>query len=182
MKTVRGRRDARWLPSRHNFALFRLAAYLRARTAAPEPADVFLIVDRHQTAFENYSVSVWVLFTLTCFIAASLFASWPVPVAIAVALPVAAAATHAPWAIVSAFLAPFAMRHETHLRIQSWAMMSCLLVTAIWFATRASWVRFAAWQFLAFAVVNAAAAAIFFLLRGSVARLESAVGGASSEL
>jgi hypothetical protein len=181
MKIVRGRRDARWLPSRHNFALFRLAAYLRACTANPQPADVILIVDRHQSAFENYAVSVWVLLTLTCFVAASLFASWPVPIALTVALPVAAFATHAPWAIVSGLLAPFRLSDVTHLRIQSCAMMSCLLVTAGWFVTEASWVRFAAWQFLAFAILNAFAAAIFFFLRDPVSRLENALGGASSE-
>ncbi len=31
MKMVQGNAAARWLPSRHNFALFRLLAYLRLR-------------------------------------------------------------------------------------------------------------------------------------------------------
>ncbi|HKR65275.1 MAG TPA: hypothetical protein VJZ00_16200, partial [Thermoanaerobaculia bacterium] len=82
MRMIRGRRDARWLPSRHNFALFRLLAYLRCRTLAPEPADVMIMIDRHQSTLENYTVSAWIFVTLTCSIAATLFASWPVPVAL----------------------------------------------------------------------------------------------------
>jgi hypothetical protein len=181
MRIIRGRKDARELPSRHNFALFRLGAYLRARRARPEPADVILIVDRHQSAFESYAVSVWVLLTVTCYIASTLFASWPVPVALAAALPVAAIGVHAPFAIAAILLAPFTMRDETHLRMQSFLTMLILLATAAWFATRTSWVRLAAWQFLAFAGLNAIAAAIVLLLRGPIERLENAVGGTPSE-
>lgn len=181
MRIVRSRADARWLPSRHNFALFRLLAYLRGRNAKPEPADAILIVDRHQSAFENYAVSAWVLFTLTCYLAATLFASWPVPLALAAALPVAAVAAHVPFFLAAALLAPFPIRDQTHLRIQSFLMMLTLLATSAWFATRPSWVRFVAWQFLGFAALNAIAAAIVFALRGPIARMENAIGGASFE-
>jgi hypothetical protein len=43
---VHGNAAARWLPSRHNFALFRLLAWLRLRNAHPEPAPVILGIDR----------------------------------------------------------------------------------------------------------------------------------------
>lgn len=181
MRLIRGRGDARWLPSRHNFALFRLAAYLFARSAKPEPSDAIFVVDRHQSTVETYAVSLWVLFTLTCYVAATLFASWPVPLALAAALPVAAVAAHVPFFVTAAFLAPFTMRDELHLRAQSFLMMLTLLGLAGWFATRPSWVRFAAWQFLGFAALNAVAAAIVFTLRGSIARLENAIGGLPSE-
>ncbi len=181
MRIVRGRVDARWLPSRHNFALFRLGAYLRGRNATPEPADTILIVDRHQSAFETYAVSAWVLLTLTCYVTATLFASWPAPLALAAALPVAAVAAHVPFFVAAALLAPFPMRDATHLRVQSFLMMLTLLAASSWFATRASWVRFAAWQFLGLAALNAIAAAIVFALRAPIARLENAIGGATSE-
>jgi hypothetical protein len=181
MKIVRGRKDAQELPSRHNFALFRLAAWLRVRKAEPEPADVILIIDRHQSAFETYTVSVWVLLTLTCYVAATLFSSWPVSLAIAAALPVAVLAVHAPFTIMSILLAPFAMRDATHLRVQSASMMLILLATSAWFATRPTWARFAAWQFLGLAALNAVAAAIVFLLRGPIAQMEDTLGGSPSE-
>lgn len=180
MKMIRGRRDARWLPSRHNFALFRLGAYLRCRTARPEPAEVMMAIDRHQSALENYSVSAWVLLTLTCYLAATLFGSWPTTLGVMAALPVAAVVAEAPFFILAPFLAP--LDGAKTLRIQAPGNMLMYLAAAVWFSAKPSWVRFAAWQFLGFAALNAIAAVLVFLLRGRIARLESAfVGGVPSE-
>ena len=75
MRVVRGRADARWLPSRHNFALFRLAAFLRLRRARPEPCDGSCVIDRHQSAMETWLVMSWVTLTFACYLAATLFAT-----------------------------------------------------------------------------------------------------------
>ena len=178
MKIVRGRENARWLPSRHNFALFRLAAYWKLRSLARLRDDhpVILVIDRHQSAIETFSVSAWVFATLTCFIAATLFASWPIPLALVVAIPVAMVVVELP--LVVGLLFP-----RAGIRVQSFAMMSLLIGAAAWLATKSSWARFAAWQFLGVVAVNAIVAVVVFLLRDSIAQLEhEVIGGAVSEL
>lgn len=177
MRMIRGRADARWLPSRHNFALFRLAAYLKMRAAKPEPRNVILVVDRHQSAIENHSVSVWVFFTVTCFIAATLFRALRLPFALAAAVPTALVFVEMPFFATAILLGPW---KGDRVRVQSFAYMFVLIAAAAWLATNESWVRFIAWQFLGFVALNAMAAVIVFLLRGSIARLENAVGGATS--
>jgi hypothetical protein len=63
------------------------------------------------------------------------------------------------------------------LRINSIWMMTLFSALAAYCSTRSSWVRFAGWQFFAIAALNAIAAMILFLLRDSVARLESSCAG-----
>jgi hypothetical protein len=177
MKMIRGRADARWLPSRHNFALFRLAAYLKMRTSKPEPRNVIIVIDRHQSAIENHSVAAWVFFTVTCFIAATLFRSLRLPFALAVAVPTAFVLVEVPFFATAILLGTW---KGDRIRAQSFAYMCTLITAAAWLSTSTSWVRFIAWQFLGFVVLNAIAAVIVFLLRDSIARLENAVGGATS--
>lgn len=168
MTLVRGRGEARWLPSRHTFAVFRLFAFLKLRGAKPEPrARLALVVDRGQTAIEHHLVSVWVVLTVTCYVAATLFASWPLPLALPAALVVAAILIQVP-------VVGFAMIVPGH-RINARVLMSLLLAAAAYFATQRSWARLAAWQFLAVVALNALASAIVFLLREPIARLERGV-------
>jgi hypothetical protein len=87
MKFVRGHAEARWLPSRHNLALFRLYAYLRLRNAQHETRDVILGIDRHQSSTEAWVVAVWTTITGACCIAGTWFASWPLAIALIVAIP-----------------------------------------------------------------------------------------------
>lgn len=180
MRMIRGRREARWLPSRHNFALFRLFGFLRSHAARPEPAEVILIVDRDQSSVENFSVAAGILLCLTCYLAATLFASWPIAAALAVSLPLALVVVELPFLLLAPLCSVF--QGERRLRAQSAAMMFLFLAASAWVAGSDSWARFAAWAVLATAVLNAAAAALLFLLRDRVARLESALGGTVSAL
>ena len=167
MKVVRDRADARWLPSRHRFALFRLFAFLRLRNAKPERREgLMLVVDRDQTAIEHHGISLWIVLTATCYVAATLFAAWPVALALPVAFVVAAGAVEVPM-VLAGLVVPS--------RVNSVLLMSILIAAAAYFATQRTWVRFAAWQFLALVALNAVAAMIVFLLRGSIARLERGV-------
>ena len=167
MRVVRGRRDARLLPSRHRFALFRLVAFLRLRAAKPEPRDgLILVVDRDQTAIEHHAISLWIVLTVTCYFAATLFGSWPLPLALPAAFFVAAMAVEVPLLVFGTFVSS---------RVNSVLCMLVFIAAAAWFATQRSWARFAAWQFLAVIALNAVAAAIVFLLRGPIARLERGV-------
>jgi hypothetical protein len=168
MRLVRGRGEARWLPSRHTFALFRLFAFLRLRAAKPDPrAALALVVDRGPTAIEHHLVSAWVMLTVACYVAATLFASWPVPLALPVGLVVAAIVLQIP-------VIGFGLIVPGH-RINGQVLMSLLLAAAAYLATQRTWVRFAAWQFLAVVALNALASAIVFLLREPIARLERGV-------
>lgn len=177
MRAVHGRADARWLPSRFNFALFRLYAFVRMKTAKPEPADVTLILDRNQNPIESAVLSVWTTATLTCYVAGTLFGSWPLIPALLTAIPVAITCLKLPIVAVGVPL-----RHRANnIPLQSFVLMSLLIAIAGYLARAQSWVRFAAWQFLAVAALNLVAAGIVFLLRGRMAAMDDAVGGITSE-
>lgn len=178
MKAVHGRADARWLPSRFNFALFRLYAFVRMKMATPEPADVTLVLDRNQNPIESAVLSVWTTATLTCYAAGTLFAAWPVIPALLAGIPVAITCLEIPIVAVGVPL----RRRANNIPLHSFVLMSLLITAAAHFARAQSWVRFAAWQFLAAVALNVVAAGILFLLRGRITRMEESVGGISSEL
>lgn len=178
MKVVRGRADARWLPSRFNFALFRLYAFVRMKLATPRPADVSLAIDRNQNPIESAVLSLWATTTLACYAAATLFASWPLPLALLAGIPVAITCLEIPIVAIGILL-----RHRANnIPLQSFVLMSLLIAGAVYFARSQTWARFAAWQFLGAVALNAVAAGIMFLLRGSITEMENAVGGITSEL
>ena len=178
MRVVRNRADARWFPSRHNFALFRLAAYLRLRRARPEHRDGIFIIDRHQSAMETWLVMSWVTLTFACYLAATLFVDWHIALALPVSLPLAIVLLEVP-AIVSALtIAP--LFRTNGFRINGVVIMLLFSAASAYFALHPTWIRFVAWQFLALLALNAIAAVIAIPLRHSMARLEAQVGGASS--
>ena len=161
MRLVRDRDDARWMPSRFHFALFRLAAFLRLRGMAPRPRrGIILAVDRHQSAFENYAVSIWIVITLACYVAYELPSLWPLALLFAL--------TAIQVAVVAGGLIA---RSE---RASSVVLMSLFLLAAAYYARTATWVRFVAWQVLAFAALNALSALLVFALRGTIAKREAA--------
>jgi hypothetical protein len=178
VKVVSGRADARWLPSRFNFALFRLYAYLRMRAATPEQRDVTLVLDRNQNPIESAVLSVWATLTLSCYAAGTLFDRWPLPLALLAGIPVAITCLEIPIIAVGVPL----RRRQYNIPLNSIVLMSLLIGAALYFARAQSWVRFAAWQFLAGVALNVIAAAIVYTLRGSIAEMENAMGGITSEL
>lgn len=175
MKFVRGRADARWFPSRHNFALFRLGAFLCLRRARPVQRDVILVIDRHQNAAEMWLVMLWLTSTLACYLAATLFAGWHVALALATSLPLAFVLLEVP-AIVSAMTVARFSRNG--IRANGIVVMLLFTAASAYFAMRPTWVRFAAWQFLVVLALNAIAAAIVFALRNAIAQLEGGVTSA----
>jgi hypothetical protein len=184
VRIVRDRADARWFPSRHNFALFRLAAYLRLRRARPEHRVGIFIIDRHQSATETWLVMSWVTLTFACYLAATLFVDWHIALALPVSLPLAVVLLEVP-AILSALtivplLHSIAGARASGVRINGVVIMLLFSAASAYFALHPTWIRFVAWQFLALLALNAIAAVIAFPLRHSIARLEAQVGGASS--
>lgn len=183
MKLVRGRREARFLPSRHNFALFRLGAYLRLRNARRETADVVLMIDRHQSNTETTLVSTWYLGTLTCLAAGTLFAGWPIVPALLLGFPVALLGIEVPivaGGLLTSLWNAVARPQVDAVRVNSVLLMTLFLAAAAVCSTRPGWVRFAGRQVLVVLIANLAAAVIVLLLKGPIERLERTVGGSES--
>ncbi|HEX2832928.1 MAG TPA: hypothetical protein VHW00_07930 [Thermoanaerobaculia bacterium] len=185
MKLLQGRAEMRLLPSRHHFALFRLVAYLRLRnvTISGEP-DRVLSINRYQSAPELFGVGWWLVLTVACYFA-SMMRALVLPLAIALAVPLAWIALQAVTVLTGLTLAPlvrFVARRpgQNNIRLNSFLVMLLLVIAASFFATQRTWVRFAAWQFLAAIALNALAATVVFFLGGDIARLESELGGPTS--
>ena len=177
MNIVRGRADAHWLPARYNFAIFRLYGLVRMRFAKAAPADVAMVVDRHQSAIENFTVGAWTTLTLAAFVVSVLVNTWTLSLALVAAIPIALVLMHIP---ILTFGIVF-IRRENNLRLNSIVLMLTMTGASLYFARSTSWVRFAAWQFLAVLAINGIAALAALLLQGAMTRTEAAVGGIKSE-
>lgn len=163
MRSVRDRADARWMPSRYHFALFRLLAFLRLRGAAPQPRKgMLLIADRDQTAWEHYLVAAWYIVTMAAFLA-ELFS-----ISILFALPIAMLV---PYLLL--IIAGLPLIRRDNIDLQSFVFMAAVTGAAAYYSFSQAAVRFVAWQFLGFLVFNTICAAIVFLLRDNIARLEA---------
>ena len=178
MKVVRGRGEARWMPSRFQFALFRLFAYLRLRKASPELMDVAFIVDRHQSAVENFTVGIWTILSLSAYVLWQVLPRWPIAPALLAAPVIAVLLMHISIVVVGLLL----NWRENNLRVNSFVMFAWLTAAALYFARVEGWVRYAAWQFLGVMALNAVAALIVMTLREGIAAAEGSLGGFSSEL
>jgi hypothetical protein len=168
VKLVRGRADARFMPSRFHFAIFRLGAFVRLRSAKPQPQrGLLLAVDRHQTAREHYLAALWYVGSAACF--ASELLSIPIALAAVVVL--------ASFQLLLCVIG-LARRNQNNIRAQSIFMMALLAGGAAYYAFAKTWIRFAAWQVLAVMALNALCALILFFLRGSIARAEASLSAA----
>ena len=176
----------KWLPSRHHFALARLIALAMCHPdpersegeGSPAPGDsspssrlgmtpgtvdrVTFAVDRYQSTAENYAVSILFTTITTCYIAV-LLPFWT-PVALIAALPLALIAIQI--LVVGGGLVLSSMAANSAF------MMLCAVAASLYFATRTTWVRFAAYAFLAVVALNALAYVVMWLLRDRVRELE----------
>lgn len=168
IEAIRNRPEAVWLPSRHRFAIVRLYALMRLATAKPAQTEVeyVLPIDRDQSSHEQYAVAAWIYVTAVAYIAALL--PLVTPVAVVVALPIAALALHGPLLLVGATLPKWTRYESVHAKI----LMTVMAALALWFAQHEAWPRFVAWFFLGVLALNGIAALIAFALRGTIARVE----------
>jgi len=158
VRFVRDRDDARWLPTRFHFALFRLMAIARMSSMEPRTRPgIIVAVDRYQSTFENYTISVWYLVTASCFFAAIM----PLPAAIAVASLVVQ---------IPIFVVGRGQRVNTII------LMSAATIAAAYLATTHTWIRYVAWQFLAILALNALASLVLLPMRGWIRKLEARCG------
>jgi len=168
IEAIRNHPEARWLPSRHRFALFRLYALLRLLRATTEPTatELVLPIDRDQSAHEQYTVGAWIYLTAVAYVAALL----PVvtPLALVLAIPIAAVALHVPLLLLGAVLPRWTPHESLHAKV----LMTVLAAGSFWFAQHDRWPRSIAWLFLGVLAANGAAALVNFAFRGTVARWE----------
>lgn len=177
MRFVRDRAEARWLPSRFRYALFRLLAFVKLRNAKPEPAPgLLLMIDRDQNALESMSMAVWIVATMTAFVTYELDRVLPLGVAIVPAFFVALLLIEIPIHPIGLSLPRGRMNVDT----QTWCNLALIAAAAAWYASRPAWVRFAGWQFLFFLLLNGAASLVVLPLRSRIAALEATYGGESS--
>lgn len=166
------RPEAWWLPSRHRFAIARLIAYVRLRRVSvpiARPEHLILSIDRDQTAVEMHGIAVWVSLTTICYIAVSL--PLALPLAVIVAVPLAAIAIHIP-IVAGGPLVRLLIGDGDHIKIISVITMALLLIASSYFATTSTWARFVAWFFFAIVILNCVAAIILRLMRNSVQTAE----------
>jgi hypothetical protein len=172
VNVVTDRPEARWLPSRHRFALTRLIAYAKLR-GAPNAGNtvehLILPIDRDQTAAEMNGVAIWVFVMTVCYVAAALPLFWPA--AIAVAIPIAAVIIHFPIVIIGPIVRML-IGDGNHVKIISLITMMLLLIASSYFAVSSSWARYVAWLFFAVLITNAVAASVVWLLRARIRAAE----------
>ena len=183
MTMVRDRGDARWLPSRFNFALFRLVAYLRLRTSDPESRPgIALSIERHQSATENYLVAACVLVLWIAFSAVMLDSVMPFPLACIVAFPVAALIVHlVPMCLIGLLVVPAARKITGHAALDNIAISSVIMIiltiaAAAVLAAGTSPVRYVGTAFLVSTAINALASVVVFTMRRSIAETERRFG------
>ena len=171
MKVVRERADARWLPSRHRFAIFRLIAWALFRRMGPKPEPgLALGVDRDQSALESYVVATWIMVSATCFAYALLDRVLPSPVA-AVLAPVAAVIVLQLFVVTPGLVKVWRDRDNTG--VNSFITMLAMSVTALYLLQGNQWIRGVAWSFLGCMGVNALASIVAWLLRARFAAVEN---------
>ena len=172
MNVVTDKPQARWLPSRHHFALSRLTAYAKlggARAIANNAEHLILPIDRDQTAAEMSGVAVWVFFTTVCYIAAAL--PLILPVALMVAIPMAAIVLQFPIVVIGPIVRMM-IGDGDHIKIISAITMALLVIASAYFAASSSWPRYVARLFFAVLIVNGVAAIVVWLLRDGIREAE----------
>lgn len=179
MTIVRDRRDARWLPSRFHFALFRLYAYMRLRAAKPEPVPgLILSVNRHQSGSENFLTTIGIVFVAGSYFAAWFEASMVAPLAYAAGLLAAIIAIQALIAFSGLIIAavPKAEAMGMAARLIAAAIMAAMIAGGAAVASGDSSARYIAGGFLLLVAMNAVAALLNLLLREKIAELERRFG------
>lgn len=180
MRAVRDRAEARWLPSRFRYAIFRILAYVVLRKSRPKrKCGLVLVIDRDQSAWEYYLIAIWMLATVTCYTAAVLAPFTNRAIAATAALPVASIAIKFPLyigGVTALALKAIGIGKDDVRRVNSIFTYAVLIIAASYFVTVESWVHYVAISFLLIVAANGAAALILWLLRSRIAELEASYG------
>ena len=182
MRVIRDRGDARWLPSRFHFALFRLLAYIRLQMAKPEPRPgVVLALQRDQNPFETFFLTASVLAVGTAFTATLLDERMSLPAAILVAFMATAAFMQVMIVAVGLIVLSVLRRAspaagEKRLAMTSAIQMLITIAIATLLAMDDSPLRHVGTVFLAGVAANAIAALIVLAMARPIADAERRFG------
>jgi hypothetical protein len=178
VNAVRDRADARWLPSRFDFALFRLFAYFRLKTTKPEPKPgLVLAIERHQSAIENYLIAICVWFVIAAFLASILASTLPLSAACLIALPAAGVLVSVEIVVMGVAVGPlvrklFRLSDEAGVAVNSIVTGAFAFLCAVLLATGNSPLRPIGFAYLFLLAANVIASIVVFLMRGRFAALE----------
>ena len=159
MRVIRDRDEARWLPSRHHFALAKLIAMIVMKPA------INYAIDRDQSTLENYAISIWLYITGTAYLMAATH-----PLAWIIVPWIAGFLIHAPCFLIG-WIAGLFGGHDNR-KLNGVLTMGMMLIASSHFAMTTSPVRFIAWFFLGVVALNAIAAVVMWMLRGTAAAME----------
>jgi hypothetical protein len=182
VNVVRDRADARWLPSRFDFALFRLFAYFRLKTIGPEEAPgLVLSIERHQSAIENYLISFCVCLVMAAFIASIVAANLPLGPACLIALPMTGILISAQIVFMGAVITPLlrkvtGMGGAACIAMNSILMSAIAITAAILLAIGSSPLRHIGTAYLLLLAANAIASVVVFLMQRQFDDLERRYG------
>jgi hypothetical protein len=182
MRVIQDCPEAQWLPSRSHFAIFRLASYIRLRTASPsKDIRMALAVDRDQNAFENLSISAMIFVVTVAYLVPLLEQRMPWWAAVAVAIAIAPVADHIPFFFTGLLAIPLWRRitgrsGDNNMAANSAGEMTALLATSLWFVSGPEPIRIVAAAVLALFALNTVAAVLMWLLRARVRELEARCG------
>jgi hypothetical protein len=178
MNVIADRPDARWLPSRHHFAIARLIAFVRLMRVegrgTEEREHIILPINSDQSAAEVYAVAVWVYLTTASYFVAVLPLS--LPLAVFAAIPLAFIAIQIP-IVVGGPLLRLLLGDESHVRTIFAVTMGMLLIWSFYIVRMATWAGLVAWLFFAVLAANGIAAVILRMLRRRVEAAEKRCAG-----
>ena len=167
MRVIRDRDEARWLPSRHHFALAKLIAMIVMKPAPRAETSLKRIyaIDRDQSTLENSAISIWLDVTGTAYLMAATHpAAW-------ILMPwIAGFVIHAPCFLIG-WIAGLFGGHDNR-KLNGVLTMGMMLIASSHFAMSDSPVRFLAWFFIGVFALNALAAVVMWMLRGTAAAME----------
>jgi hypothetical protein len=158
---------AKWLPSRHHYALAKLIAFCIFRTrkaeAAPQQARYVFPAQDHQSAAECFLVAGWMLVTAVVELAALLpFRPW---------ISAVVAVLTVPWLLqIPLFVLGSAFGSRTLTSVSTFTIMA---IASTFVAAMPGVVRYSAFFFFVVLAANALAWPIVWLLRQPMSALES---------
>lgn len=172
MKFIRDRADARFLPSRYHFALFRLGAWLKLITTPPQPrSGLAMAIDRDQSAVEHHTVAWGFFLITTAYVAAILSRQMNIVLAVVCAIVIATVLVEIPMFALGGVLAALNPQRNNIREVSALTFLPFLLAS-IYFASTSGWPRPIAWLVLILIASNVIAAGVLWLFRHRVSDAE----------
>jgi hypothetical protein len=175
LRFIRDRADARFLPSRFHFALFRLGAWLKLMVTPPQPrTGLAMAIDRDQSALEHYTAAYAFFLVTIVYLASALSRFMSTLVAALVAIMIAAVLVEIPMFLVGRIWTASSATHKlkNNVGLVSNATFLPLLIASIYFASTTGWQRCVAWIVLILCAANVIAAVILRVFRDRVIKAE----------